>query len=117
MPDGAPLTIVALATAAPGHEKALCAAQQALVAETVTEPGCLRYELHQSLDDGRLLVFVESWASEAAWRAHMQGPAIRRFQASGAGRLIQDFALYRMALIADGERSDPGTLVPPASTV
>jgi quinol monooxygenase YgiN len=105
MPDISPLTIVALATAAPGRKKALRAAQEALVAETVAEPGCLRYELHQSLEDGRILVFVESWASEAAWRAHMQAPAIRRFQASGAGRLIQDFTLHRMALVADGGRS------------
>jgi quinol monooxygenase YgiN len=41
-----PLTIVAIATAAPGQEAALRAAQEQLVAETVKEPGCLRYELH-----------------------------------------------------------------------
>jgi quinol monooxygenase YgiN len=102
MSTSSPLTIVAIATAAPGKEKALRAAQTTLVAETVKEPGCLRYELHQSLEDGRVLIFVESWASEQLWRAHMNGTAIRRFQASGAGGLIQDFALHRMALVADG---------------
>ena len=102
MPKASPLTIVAIATATPGTGQALRAAQLALVAETVKEPGSLRYELHQSLDDGRTLVFVERWASEEAWRAHMQGAAIRRFQASGAGRMIDDFSLFRMALVADG---------------
>jgi quinol monooxygenase YgiN len=77
-----------------------------LVAETVREPGCLRYELHQSLEDGRQLIFVESWASEEAWRAHMQGAPMNRFRASGAGELIQDFALYRMSLVADGNRDE-----------
>jgi quinol monooxygenase YgiN len=97
-----PLTIVAIATAAPGREAALRAAQEKLVAETVKEPGCLRYELHQSREDGRVLVFVESWASEAQWQAHMQGAAIERFHATGASKLIVDFSLFRMSLVADG---------------
>lgn len=75
------------------------------MAETVREPGCLRYELHQSIENGRVLIFVESWATDAAWRAHMEGAAIQRFQASGAGKLIQDFALHRLTLVADGSSS------------
>jgi quinol monooxygenase YgiN len=43
-----PLTIVAIATAAPGQEATLRTAQEYLVPETIKEPGCLRYELHQS---------------------------------------------------------------------
>ena len=97
-----PLTIVAIARAAPGQEAALRAAQEQLVAETVKEPGCLRYELHQSREDGSVLVFVETWASEAQWRAHMEGAAVKRFHASGAGRLIVDFSLLQMSLVADG---------------
>ena len=104
MHTASPLTIIAIATAVPGQEKALRAAQETLVAETVKEPGCIRYELHQSLEDGRVLIFVESWATEDLWRAHMRSPAMKRFQASGAGSLIQDFVLHRMALVADGSR-------------
>jgi quinol monooxygenase YgiN len=96
------LTIVAITTAVSGMEKALRAAQERLVAETVKEPGCLRYELNQSLDDGRVLIFTEKWASEREWRAHMEGAAMRRFHASGASRLIEDFSLFRMATVADG---------------
>lgn len=97
-----PLTIVAITTAAPGKEDALRAAQTKLVAETVKEPGCLRYELNQSQDDPRVLIFTESWASEEEWRAHMDGDAMKRFQASGAGELIQDFTLFRLGLVTDG---------------
>ena len=97
-----PLTIVAIATAVAGQKAALRAAQEQLVAETVKEPGCLRYELHQSREDSRILVFVETWASEAQWRAHMEGEAIQRFHASGASRLIVDFSLLQMSLVADG---------------
>jgi quinol monooxygenase YgiN len=96
------LTIVAITTAAAGKESALRAAQEQLVAETVKESGCLRYELNQSLDDGRVLIFTEKWASEREWRAHMDGPAMKRFHASGASRFIKDFSLFRMEIVADG---------------
>lgn len=95
-----PLNILAITTAVKGSEARLRAAQQILVAETIREPGCLRYELNQSLDDGHILAFVESWASEDAWRAHMRGAAIKRFQMSGAPNLIADFQLHRLAPVA-----------------
>ena len=95
-----PLTIIAITVAAPGQEKKLRAAQERLVTETLKEPGCIRYELHQSLEDDRVLIFVESWASEPEWRTHMQGAAIQRFQASGAGNLIADFTLHQMKQVA-----------------
>src|SRR5215468_4764885 len=99
------LAIIAITTAVSGQENALRAAQEKLVAETLNEPGCLRYELHQSLENERVLVFVESWASEAQWREHMQGTAIKRFHDSGAGNLIQDFSLLRMNLVAGGKQN------------
>jgi quinol monooxygenase YgiN len=100
--SSSPLTIVAITTAAAGKEDDLRTAQEKLVQETAKESGCLRYELHQSLEDRRVLVFVESWESEEHWKAHMQGAAIKRFHASGASNLIQDFSLFRMNLVANG---------------
>jgi len=101
MTSSSPLGILAIATAVPGTHGVLRAAQEKLVAETVKEPGCIRYELHQSIEDPHLLVFVETWASEAHWRAHMRGQAMQRFQASGASQLFQNFALHRLAPVAD----------------
>jgi quinol monooxygenase YgiN len=103
MPSSLPLSIFAITTAAPGKQDVLRAAQEQLVAETLKEPGCIRYELHQSLDDPRILVFVETWKGEEPWRAHMSGRAMQQFQASGAGELIQDFVLHRLAHIAGGQ--------------
>ncbi|MDX8512796.1 putative quinol monooxygenase [Mesorhizobium captivum] len=95
-----PLTIIAITTARPGKEAALGDAQEKLVAETLIEDGCLRYELHQSLDDGRVRIFVETWESEAQWRAHMEGAAMQRFQASGVGDYFAEFALHRLHKVA-----------------
>lgn len=97
------LNIVAIATAEAGRESTLRSAQERLVADTVKEEGCLRFELNQSFDDPRILIFTETWANEAQWRAHMEGDAMRRFQASGAGRLIKDFTLFRLGLVTDGQ--------------
>jgi len=56
--------------------------------------------LHQSLDDGRVRIFVETWQSEDQWRAHMQGAVLQRFQASGVGDYFADFALHRLTKVA-----------------
>jgi quinol monooxygenase YgiN len=98
-----PLGILAITAAAPGKHSVLRAAQEKLVSETVREPGCMSYTLHQSLEDPHVLVFLEKWENEALWRAHMSGLAMQCFQASGASELIQDFVLHRLALVADGQ--------------
>jgi quinol monooxygenase YgiN len=60
-----PLSIVAITTAVVGREKELRAAQEKLVAETLTERGCLRYELNQSLEDTRMLIFHRTMGKRA----------------------------------------------------
>jgi quinol monooxygenase YgiN len=98
--SSSPLAILAITKAANGKQDLLRAVQEKLVAETLKEAGCIQYELHQSLDDSRALVFVERWESEALWRAHMGGEAMQRFQASGASNLIEEFTLHRLTPVA-----------------
>lgn len=97
-----PLTIVAIATAAPGQEASLRAAQEQLVAETVKEPGCLRYELHQSRENSQVLVLWRRGSVKRngalIWRARLSSC----FHSSGASRLIVDFSLFQMSLVTDG---------------
>jgi len=73
-----PLTILAITTAKPGMAAALRAVQEQLVAETLKEEGYLSYAFHQSLNEEHVRIFIESWASEALWRAHMDGAAMHR---------------------------------------
>ena len=100
-----PLTIIAIVTAKPGREGELRTAQEQLVADTLQESGCLYYELHQSREDGRILVFVESWETEKQWRDHMEGEAMQRFRATGASDLIEDFSLLQLDPVAGGRGS------------
>ena len=45
-----------------------------LIAATLQEPGCLRYQLHQDLENPHSWMLYEEWESEAALSAHQQQP-------------------------------------------
>ncbi len=94
------LTVIAITTAVYGKEAQLRASQEQLVADTLKEPGCLRYELHQSQEDGRILIFVETWETEELWQQHMNGEAIRLWKANGGEELIQEIIIHKMDLVA-----------------
>lgn len=66
--------IVARLQAKPGQAAEVRSILQALVAPTLKEQGCLRYELLQRQDDPTAFVFVETWASDASLEAHMATP-------------------------------------------
>ncbi len=44
---------------------------EGLVAPTRQETGCIAYELLETLDDPAKFTFVEEWASEDAFQAHL----------------------------------------------
>lgn len=52
-------------------------ALQGLVAPTHEEPGCIAYEMLQSLEDPTQFTFVEEWESESALQAHFATPHIQ----------------------------------------
>ncbi|HLX25614.1 MAG TPA: antibiotic biosynthesis monooxygenase [Candidatus Cybelea sp.] len=67
-------TVVTIAIARVGQEAAVRAAAQPFVAESLAEPGCMRFEVYQSSENARIFVIVESWASQEDWRMHHEGP-------------------------------------------
>jgi len=94
------LIVIAEIVAIDGHQFDLRAEQEKLVAETRNEKGCELYELNQSLDDSRILIFVERWSTEADWKAHMEGQAVANFRASGAPKWVASQKLHRMTCVA-----------------
>jgi quinol monooxygenase YgiN len=56
--------------AAPGKRDVLRAELLALVTPTRKELGCIRYDLHQSIEEPDDFTFYEVWASRAALAAH-----------------------------------------------
>ncbi|WP_244104157.1 putative quinol monooxygenase [Burkholderia ambifaria] len=58
--------IVALVEAKQGYEAVLVQAQRELVEMARHQPGCLSYELHESLEQPGTVVFFEQWLDRAS---------------------------------------------------
>ena len=69
-----PITVIARLDAKPEFADRFRAALNPLIAATLQEPGCLRYQLHQSLESPHGWMLHEEWESEAALDAHQQQP-------------------------------------------
>ncbi len=53
-----------------------------LIAPTRAEPGCLKYDLFQNVDDPTDFTFVETFASDAALAAHAAAPYVAHLAAT-----------------------------------
>ena len=91
--------IVALVEAKQGYEAVLVQAQRELVEMARHQPGCLSYELHESLEQPGTVVFFEQWVDRASWEHHMRSPLMDAFRAS-AGRWIANFQLLHLRQVA-----------------
>lgn len=67
-----------------------------LVAPTLTEDGCIRYEMNVS-DDRLTYVFTEQWATKQFWDAHMETPHLLNLKAR-LDELADDFELHTLSL-------------------
>jgi quinol monooxygenase YgiN len=72
------VVVIAEFTAKPGKEQDLSTTLQAMVAQTRLEPGCLRYELNQDLNEPAVFTFVEAYADRRAFDDHVNKPYLRR---------------------------------------
>ena len=82
------LTIIARPTVDPERLEEIKTAMLDLVADTLQEAGCIKYELHQDDNEPNRFIFVETWESRELWQRHMNGAAIERFNQRIAGGII-----------------------------
>ncbi|MFM4825591.1 putative quinol monooxygenase [Aeromonas bivalvium] len=80
-----PVIVIAQLDAKPEFAAECRAALEPLIAATLQEPGCLRYQLHQSLESPHGWMLYEEWESESALLAHQQQPHFLSFVASTRG--------------------------------
>ena len=80
-----PITVIARLDAKPEFADRFRAALNPLIAATLQEPGCLRYQLHQSLESPHGWMLHEEWESDAALSAHQQQPHFLAFVANTRG--------------------------------
>ncbi len=71
------IAIVAQFTAKEGCAQDLLAAIYDVQGKTLAEPGCLRFVLHQGVEDPTTMTVVEKFASQAAFDSHLAQPYIK----------------------------------------
>jgi quinol monooxygenase YgiN len=86
-------TNVAFAVAKPGMSEALGTQLLELVTPSRAEPGCQRYEVHQSVHNQDSWMIIESWLQEADFDHHMQTPYVRDFLALAPTLCVQDIEI------------------------
>jgi quinol monooxygenase YgiN len=62
-----------------GKTDALVEALHVLMHPTHQEPGCIRYELNQRIDDPRWITYIEKWKDNDAFDQHCNGPRITHY--------------------------------------
>lgn len=80
-----PLIVIAELEAKPEFAAECRAALVPLVNASRQEPGCLGYQLHQSLESPHGWMIHEAWESETALSANQQQPHFLAFVASTRG--------------------------------
>lgn len=99
MAGEASLTIVAVITARPGAEAALETRLRGLIGPSRADAGCERYDLHRSVEDPRVFLFYETWASRPDWEAHMKTERLKAFKAD-AEIMVESIVIHQMEKLA-----------------
>jgi quinol monooxygenase YgiN len=103
---GDEIVVVAHFTANPGKEDELVALLHDLLKPTRKEPGCIRYELNQEVDNPRAFTFAEKFANREAFDAHNQAPHVERFRKQSQGLFAsKEVRLHRelLPVVRQGE--------------
>lgn len=72
------VTVIASIKVKPGTEARAAQLLGSIVPATLQEPGCLAYDLHQSLTEPTEFMFYERWESDEALAAHAASTAPHR---------------------------------------
>lgn len=70
------LSLFAAITPKPEFHDNVRSSLEQILAPTLEEPGCLRFELHLGRDDDPKLYLVETWQDEEALQTHYAAPYI-----------------------------------------
>ncbi len=94
------VTVLAQFKAKEGMEDRVKQELLALVTPTLTEPGCLNYNLHQSPDDKRLFMFYENWREKADLDRHFEMPHLVELEGKLGEMLAEPVSITLWQMIA-----------------
>ncbi|WP_151192899.1 putative quinol monooxygenase [Cysteiniphilum sp. JM-1] len=77
---------------------------QTLKSASAQEPDCLRYELHQDIDDPEVFTFIEYYRDMAAFDFHCEQTYTKHYVDEVLPNLVEDFKYslhHEVALVAE----------------
>ncbi|QQE13415.1 antibiotic biosynthesis monooxygenase [Planctomycetota bacterium] len=95
MPDRELLVVTAKIVLVDEYQAALDSDIRELVAVSKLDPGCLQYDLHQSIEDKNVYFLYETWVSEESLADHMDAAHVKAWQRLSEGK-IAGFELLKM---------------------
>ena len=98
-----PVALVVRFHAQPDGEAALQTRLVEMASKTVTEPGCLRYDIHQDESEAGHFILLESWENQESLEAHMHTDHVQAFLADLPGLTSQDIEMLRLRRIQGRE--------------
>lgn len=81
------VTLIAQVRAKKGQESRLRQELINMLAPTHAEPGCINYDLHESVAEPGLFMFYENWKTQAHLDSHSQSPHLQ-----GLRKLMPDLS-------------------------
>lgn len=92
------IIITAILKAKPGAESQLYEALQEVVHPSQNESGCVKYQLHQSLEEEGVFVFYEIWQDDDALKKHLDSDHYKAYRTKSEP-LIQNRDVYRLKMV------------------
>jgi quinol monooxygenase YgiN len=93
------LTIVAQILAKSGQRELVKNELLKLIDITLTEEGCINYDLHQDNENENLFLFYENWESRELWQNHMNNSHLSEFS-KNTEDAVEDIKLFEMTPIS-----------------
>lgn len=84
------LVITSRLVVLPGTEASVAEAVRALVVPSRSEPGCITYFAHRSLDHPGTFLFYEQWADQDAFELHQRTPHFERLVSGIVGPCVDE---------------------------
>lgn len=89
------LTIVANIHANPDKIELVKAELEKLISITLSEAGCVGYDLHQDNENPAHFMFYENWESRELWQNHMNQPHLAAYMKATDGA-VAEFSINEM---------------------
>ena len=87
--------VSAIITSKPEFQEEVKEALLELVRATKKEDACIRYDLHQDIDEGNRFLFYEIWENQEGLDKHNGQPHIKAFQAFAQDKLMAPVVVYK----------------------